>query len=65
MAASKELWNKLRAAQDAKNVDAATAYREAVEHANKGKMKDAEWWEKMGDDAMSTKKETPKEYATR
>jgi hypothetical protein len=62
--ASKALWDKLRAAQAAKNKDAADAYREAIEHVNKGKMKDAAWWERMGDDAMPASVED-KEHATR
>lgn len=52
MSASPALWDKLRAAQKAKNGDASNAYNKAIERANKGKLKDAEWWEKMGDDAM-------------
>lgn len=63
MPASPELWSKLRAAQKAKNSDAAVAYKQAVEHANKEKATDAAWWEKMGDDAMPV--EETKEHATR
>lgn len=56
MGASTALWDKLRAAQKAKNGDAANAYTKAIERANKGKLKDAEWWERWGDDAMGTTK---------
>jgi len=52
MTASTALWSKLRAAQDAKNADAAVAYKKAVELANKDKEVDAAWWEKQGDMAM-------------
>jgi hypothetical protein len=64
----KGLWKKLHAAQDAKNADAATAYRRAIEHAEKGKIKDAEWWEKQGDMASGitpTPAPTTREHATR
>lgn len=57
MSASTELWDKFRKAQKIKAGDAAFAYQHAIEHANKGKLKDAEWWEKMGDDAMPTERE--------
>jgi hypothetical protein len=46
------LWKKLHAAQDAKNADAAIAYKNAIERANKGKIADAEWWANQGDEAM-------------
>jgi hypothetical protein len=62
MAASKELWDKLRAAQKAKNKDASDAYRNAVDHANKDKVADAAWWERMGDEAMPVEKDD-KEHA--
>ena len=57
MTASKELWDKFRAAQRVKNGDAAYAYKNAIEAANKDKEVDAAWWEKMGDDAVATTKE--------
>jgi len=50
--ASQELWKKFRAAQQLRNEDASVAYRRAIEHADKGKASDAEWWEKQGDTAM-------------
>jgi hypothetical protein len=61
------LWGKLRKAQAAKNADASNAYREAITRADKGKDKDAEWWEKQGDDAMNdgALKEVPEEHVTR
>jgi hypothetical protein len=69
MGASKELWKKFRAAQDAKNEDASVAYRRAIERADKGKTADAEWWEKQGDEAMSSVipkgMTSPREYASR
>lgn len=52
MSASQALWDKFRKAQKIKAGDAAFAYQHAIESENKGKTKDAEWWEKMGDDAM-------------
>jgi hypothetical protein len=60
MSASQALWDKFRKAQKIKAGDAAFAYQHAIDLENKGKMKDAEWWEKMGDDAMPTE-----EHATR
>jgi hypothetical protein len=55
------LWSKLRKAQAAKNADASNAYREAISRADKGKDKDAEWWERQGDEAMDDGKPAPKE----
>ena len=63
MSATQALWDKFRAAQKSKNGDAAFAYQHAIDLQNKGKMKDAEWWEKMGDDAAGVQK--PEEHATR
>ena len=54
--ASKELYDKLGLAQRAKNGDAANAFKKAIELVNKGKEKDAAWWEMMGDDAMPSTK---------
>ena len=50
--ATKDLWDKFRAAQKAKNGDAALAYKNAIEQSNKGFEDRATWWEKQGDMAM-------------
>jgi hypothetical protein len=64
MSASTELWNKYRRAQKIKAGDAAYAYQHAIEHANKGKTANAEWWERQGDLAMPVEKRV-EEHATR
>jgi hypothetical protein len=50
--ATKELWEKLRLAQQIKAGDAANAFKKAIELANKGKEVDSAWWERQGDMAM-------------
>ena len=52
--ATNALWDKLRLAQREKNGDAAFAYKNAIDRANKGKAEDAAWWERQGDAAMPT-----------
>ncbi len=59
--ATKELWDKFRAAQKAKCGDAALAYKNAIDNSGKRKEVDAAWWERQGDMAMPTPVQEPAE----